>query len=55
MTYNLACRTERRGRDQHLEAGSPGDPILMEPTKDRRRHGGLRAPRRATSRCSGQS
>jgi ribonuclease HI len=40
-----------RVRDQHLEAGGPGVPVLMEPAKDLRRHRGLRAPRRARSRC----
>jgi hypothetical protein len=55
MTYNPAYQTMQRGRDQYLKAGDPSGPVPMEPVKDRRLHGGLRAPQRARSRCSSRS
>jgi hypothetical protein len=31
--YSLGSQPKRRGRDQHLEVGSPGGPGTMEPPR----------------------
>jgi hypothetical protein len=50
-----AANPSEGGQDQHLEAGGPSGPGTMEPAKSPRRHGRLRASRRARSRSSSWS